>query len=997
MSGDDLKSPTPAAILEAAGGTIMMGLAAVDDDGRQTYVNPAFCRMVGYTRDELIGARAPYAYWPAEELEAIQHAFTLTLEGRAPAEGFELSFARKNGQRFWVQLAIAPMFECGERIGWLASLFEIEERKQLAEERAERKRQEEARDAADAERRRLTEILDHMPAGVMIADATGATMYANRRAQQIFGEPIPSPAAPDLYSATFSAWHPDGRALASSEFPLVRALRGEVVDGQEVRFRRATGDLAIVRAYAAPICDLAGAVVAAVTSYYDITAQVLLQETIDAERAANLVMLKASEARFRDAAIAIAESEQRFRTLAEATSTIVWQTDATGRAREPSASWLAFTGQRKETWTPGTCLEAIHPDDLERVVAAWSQAITKRSTFKIDCRVRRHDGHFVPMVVCATPVIGPDGAVKEWIGTHTDITERLALLESEQLARQEAERARQRMALLDRITTSLVGDLGGSGSAVDRLVRSVVPELADWCTVYVPREDGKIGAIAVGHVDPALAEAALEMQRRHPVEPDQPWGISAVLRTGRSENIADITDAMLIATAQDSEHLEAMRAYRMVSHLAVPLIVHGNVIGCLGLTNTTSGRRFSAEDLALAEEVAVRAALEIERVRLYQEMRGARAEAEAANRAKDVFLAMLGHELRNPLAPILTALELMRLRDDGASLKERSVIERQVNHLVRLVDDLLDVSRITRGKIELARQPIEIAEIIAKAIEMSSTLLEQQRHQLSVDVSPTGLRVDGDHARLAQVFCNLITNAAKYTRPGGHVLVAAQRDADEIVVRIKDDGEGIDPMLLPHIFDLFEQGDRTIDRARGGLGIGLTIVKTLVELHGGRVKARSEGLGTGSEFEVRLPASRRAGPQDAASPARLNPSIASHRAVRVLLVDDNQDAVMMLAEALNTLGYETRVAHDGPSGIAAADEFQPAVAMLDIGLPVMDGYELARRLRERVAGIQLIAMTGYGQETDRCRSREAGFVHHLVKPFNLAQVAAILDHIKLRG
>jgi signal transduction histidine kinase/CheY-like chemotaxis protein len=571
--------------------------------------------------------------------------------------------------------------------------------------------------------------------------------------------------------------------------------------------------------------------------------------------------------------------------------------------------------------------------------------------------------------------------------------ERRALVESEQLARHEAERARRRMALLDGLTTSLVGDLGDSGSAIDRLTRVVVPELADWCTVYVPREDGKIGAIAVGHVDPALAEAGFELLQRRPLDPDLPWGIPLVLRTGRSEVMPEITDAMLIAAAQDAEHLETMRAAGMVSHLAVPLAVHGNVIGCLGLTNTTSGRRFSAEDLALAEEVAIRAALEIERVRLYEEMRCARAEAEAASRAKDVFLAMLGHELRNPLAPILTALQLMRLRGDHGSLKERAVIERQVNHLVRLVDDLLDVSRITRGKIELARQPIEIAEVLAKAIEMSSTLLEQQRHRLSVIVPPTGLQVDGDHARLAQVFCNLVSNAAKYTRPGGHVLVTAQRDADDIVVQIKDDGEGIEPSLLTRVFDLFEQGERTIDRARGGLGLGLTIVKTLVELHGGRVKARSEGLGTGSEFEVRLPASRREGPQDAASPGRLDRSIAPHRSARVLLVDDNQDAVMLLSEALNALGYETRVAHDGPSGIAAAAEFHPTVAMLDIGLPVMDGYELARRLREQAAGIQLIAMTGYGQDTDRRRSREAGFVHHLVKPFVLEQVAAILDEV----
>jgi PAS domain S-box-containing protein len=831
--------PTPASILEAAEATIVMGLAAIDNDGRQTYVSPAFCRMVGYARDELIGARAPFAYWPAEELDAIEHAFALTVQGRAPEAGFELSFTRKDGQRFWVQLGIVPMFDCGERIGWLASFFEIEERKQLAEERAERKRQQAARDAADAERLRLTEILDHIPTGITIADATGATIYANRRAEQIFGGPMPLPDTTEAYSSTYSCWHPDGRAMDSREFPLVRALHGEIIDGQEVLFRKATGDLAIVHVHAAPIRDRAGVVVAAVTSYYD-------------------------------------------------------------------------------------------------------------------------------------------------------ITERRALLESEQLARQASERARHRMAFLDGITTSLVRDLDDPVSAVDRLARLVVPELADWCTVYVPREDGKVGAIAVGHSDPAMAAAGFEMLRQHPLDPELSWGIPKVLRTGCSE-ITDITDDLLIEASQGNEHLAALRASGMISHLAVPLTVHGTIIGCLGLTNTTSGRRFGTEDLALAEEVAVRAALAIERARLYQEMRRARAEAEAASRAKDVFLAMLGHELRNPLAPILTALQLMRLRDGDTALKERAVIERQVTHLVRLVDDLLDVSRITRGKIELAKQPTEIAEIIAKAIEMSSTLLEQQRHRLSVVVPATGLRVDGDHARLAQVFCNLVTNAAKYTRPGGHVHVAAQRDGDDVVVRVQDDGEGIDPALLPHVFDLFEQGERTLDRARGGLGIGLTIVKTLVELHGGRVLARSEGLGRGSELEVRLPASCRDGPEDAAAPARRPHAIAGHRAVRVLLVDDNQDAVMILSDALNALGYETRVAYDGPSGIVAAAEFLPAVAMLDIGLPVMDGYELARRLRERVAGLQLIAMTGYGQEADRHRSRDAGFLHHLVKPIDLEQVATILD------
>ena len=546
------------------------------------------------------------------------------------------------------------------------------------------------------------------------------------------------------------------------------------------------------------------------------------------------------------------------------------------------------------------------------------------------------------------------------------------------------------MALLDAITTELVGELDDATAAIERLTRLVVPGLADWCAVYVTREGGAIDALAVGHADPLKAAAGLAMLHQHPVSPDSDWGIAKVIRTGQSEIIPDIDDALLVAVAQGAPHLQMMRSAGMVSHLAVPLTARGHVIGCLGLTTTDSGRRFSAEDLALAEEVAFRAALTIERARLYSEMRRARADAEAASRAKDVFLAMLGHELRNPLAPILTALQLMRLRESSVALKERSIIERQVNHLVRLVDDLLDVSRITRGKLELERRPIEISEVIAKAIEMSSSVLEQQRHQLTVVVPAEGPRVDGDHARLAQVFCNLVSNAAKYTRPGGAVVVTATRDPDAITVRVKDDGEGIDPQLLPHVFDLFEQGARTIDRAQGGLGLGLTIVKTLVELHGGSVTARSAGTGTGSEFEVRLPPSRSS--EDALVERTPRPAtIAAQQALRVLLVDDNQDAVMLLSDALKLLGYETRVAHDGPSGLEVAAAFVPAVAMLDIGLPVMDGYELADRLRAQSPGIRLVAMTGYGQEADQRRAREAGFEHHLVKPLDLARIALVLD------
>jgi PAS domain S-box-containing protein len=393
-------------------------------------------------------------------------------------------------------------------------------------------------------------------------------------------------------------------------------------------------------------------------------------------------------------------------------------------------------------------------------------------------------------------------------------------------------------------------------------------------------------------------------------------------------------------------------------------------------------------------EAKLRAA-EQERAQLLEREREARAEAEAASKAKDEFLAMLGHELRNPLSPIVTALQLMRLRGDLTASKERAVIERQVRHLVRLVDDLLDVSRITRGKIELHREHVEIADVVAKGVERSSPLLEQRKHHLVLDV-PRGrnLIVNGDPARLAQVFSNLIANAAKYTEPGGRITISAARAGGSISVRVADDGVGIDPHLMPRIFDLFTQSEQTLDRSQGGLGLGLTIVRSLVELHGGKVTARSEGAGRGSEFTVELPPLEPTafGLGGSSAPEDLELALQpAWRALRVLVVDDNEDAAMLVKESLQELGYEVREAHDGPSALAIAAEFRPHLGVVDIGLPVMDGYDLARRLTASLPGIRLIALTGYGQESDRCLSREAGFEHHLVKPLALETLAAILD------
>lgn len=407
------------------------------------------------------------------------------------------------------------------------------------------------------------------------------------------------------------------------------------------------------------------------------------------------------------------------------------------------------------------------------------------------------------------------------------------------------------------------------------------------------------------------------------------------------------------------------------------------------------GQKIEELNTEILRRKAAQAELEASRAelaRLYD-------QAQEADRRKDEFLAVLGHELRNPLAPILTALHIMEMGGDEAFLEERTIIERQARHLARLVDDLLDVSRITRGKIELARRRGEIAGPIQRAIEMASPLLDKRGHRLTLAVPPRGLAVEADQERIAQVVTNLLDNAARYTEPGGEITVAAERDGEQVVIRVRDTGCGIDPELLPRIFEPFAQDAGSRGRRQGGLGLGLAIASSLVELHGGTIEAHSDGPGRGSEFVVRLPGAPPAGAAvEAPSPAAEAASAPPQRG-RVLIVDDNADAANLLALALEGLGFETRVAFDGPAALHAADEAPPDVALLDLGLPVMDGYDLARHLRARprLADLPLVAITGYGQDGDRERTLRAGFDEHLVKPVDLRRLTATLERLLVRS
>jgi len=361
------------------------------------------------------------------------------------------------------------------------------------------------------------------------------------------------------------------------------------------------------------------------------------------------------------------------------------------------------------------------------------------------------------------------------------------------------------------------------------------------------------------------------------------------------------------------------------------------------------------------------------------------ARLAAAVQAKDQFLAMLAHELRNPLAPIRIATQIISMRETSNPpvQKAREIIDRQVGHLTRLLEDLFDVSRIASGKVQLRKETVNLATAIANALEASRGLIAERAHALSVSVPEDPLFVDADPMRLEQVITNLVNNAARYTPPNGHIVVSAARETTGAVLRVRDDGIGIPGHLLPHVFDLFTQADRSLARSEGGLGIGLTIVRNLVELHGGTVAVESEGQGRGSEFTVRLPLGT---PGEVRTEPSIDAAVVMPR-LNILVIEDNADGREILRVMLEGDGHQVCVAEDGPRGIELALAARPAVALIDIGLPGLDGYEVGRRLRGKLGrSIRLIAVSGYGQADDRKKSSDAGFDAHLVKPVTPEQL-----------
>jgi signal transduction histidine kinase/ActR/RegA family two-component response regulator len=567
--------------------------------------------------------------------------------------------------------------------------------------------------------------------------------------------------------------------------------------------------------------------------------------------------------------------------------------------------------------------------------------------------------------------------------------ERELLLDAERDARAGAEKAQGRLQQLVSAGALLSRSLEEQ-TTLTAIGSVIVPGIADICRIDLLDKDGMLQRKLTHHVDAERGAAMVEFVRSHVSTTDSPGSFAWAVATGRTF-LANL-DPDHAETYADPGFRAFVRDFQLRAACVVPLVARGRTIGAMCALQAESGRGFSDDDGALVVELAQRAALALDNVRLFGESRDALQEAEVANRAKDEFLAMLGHELRNPLAPIVTSLEVMA-RPGASGDRERRIIERQVAHLSRMVDDLLDVSRIASGKIELRHERIDLRDIVARALELTQPALQGRSRDPEVDAAEAPVWVSGDPLRLTQVVCNLLTNAAKFSPSDGRIVVELRRLDGEAELAVADDGAGIPAGLLPHVFDRFVQGEQALQRASGGLGLGLAIAKNLVLLHGGTIDAESAGIGCGARFVLRLPLL-----DDAAAvplPAAAGAAEVHGRRSRILVVDDNEDAAQSLALILRLEGNEVCTAGDAEAALALLDEFVPEAAVLDIGLPKMDGYELARALRadSRTRSIALVALTGYGRAPDRKRAFEAGFDEHLVKPVELDALLTTLHRL----
>ena len=588
-------------------------------------------------------------------------------------------------------------------------------------------------------------------------------------------------------------------------------------------------------------------------------------------------------------------------------------------------------------------------------------------------------------VTRATPLRGPDGEVLYAISIFEDITDRRRVLE--------------RLRFL-----SEAGELLGSSLDYEKTLAGVaelaVPRIADWCTVDVFDEHSRVRRLAAAHIDPSKVKWAVELNERYPVNLEETTGVGAVLRTGKSEMVSDVTDDMITASARDEDHLRIVREVGLRSYICVSLIARDRIVGALTmLTTDESGRRYDEQDLTLAELLGRRAGLAVENARLYSETQSALTEVTEISRLKDEFLATLSHELRTPLNAIVGWAQMLKAGGMDAARVRKAIdtIDRNAALQTRLIADILDMSRIITGKVRLNLTPVHPEKVIEQALDAIRPAAEVKGVAIEPVLDPSAGPITADAERLQQVLWNLLSNAVKFVPKGSRVQVRLEAVNSHVEIVVADNGPGIDPEFLPHVFERFRQGDSSSTRSHGGLGLGLAIVKHLVELHGGRVHAANREDRAGAVFTVQLPRSA-ALPTELVVPTGVGPGAAAGQApgerslsgLRVLLVDDEEDAREVLGAALEESGADVVKVSSAAAALESLSRLRPHVLLADIEMPAKDGYALMEEVRALPSGegglTPAIAITAYARVEDRVRALAAGFDLHIAKPVQLDEL-----------
>lgn len=678
------------------------------------------------------------------------------------------------------------------------------------------------------------------------------------------------------------------------------------------------------------------------------------------------------------------ESEERYRNLFEYANDIVYTQDLQGNFTSLNRAGEVITGYTREEAMGMNMGVLLSPEDLETARQRIARKLEDGAPTRYELVIITKRGQKVSLEV-NTRLIYREGKPVGVMGIARDITER--------------KRAEGTQRFLSDATSIVASSLDYE-TTLASVARMAVPVIADWCTVDVLDEDETIKRLAVAHVDPSKVEWAHDLQRRYPPDANAEVGVPNVMRTGKSELYPDIPDEMLTAAALDAEHLQIMREVGFTSAMIVPLVAHGRTLGALTFISAESGRHYGADDLALAENLAGRAALAIDNAHLYR-------TARQANRLKDEFLATLSHELRTPLTSILGWAHLLRagqLSEENAA-GALETIQRNARAQAQLIDDLLDVSRIITGKLRLDVQQVDPGDLIDAAIESVRPAASAKGVRLQKVMDTKPVRVAGDAARLQQVVWNLLSNAIKFTPKDGRVQVRLEHVDSNIQITVSDTGAGINPEFLPHVFDRFRQADQTTTRQHGGLGLGLAIVRHIVELHGGTAQAESRGPGHGSTFTIRLPVVAVYRRETVAQPV-------SHVAdetvleldcpdnldgVKILVVDDEIDTRELLRVALAHCGAEVMVAASAQEALAALKAMRPHLLISDVGMPVEDGYELIRQVRALPAAqggrVPAVALTAYARAEDRLHALRSGYQMHVAKPVELTELIAVVGSL----